>query len=525
MAIDFGWGRFVSRRLKLRVRKSRRHRPVSYQYQTPGIEVLESRRTPTTPPGDVAAAFSSFVAALNTDIPTHQPQYDGGIDAALNGIWSGTQDALADANTELDLSGSNWTDFTATVPTTVLSDITGFQGNTGGYLAGMKTDVRTSMVVSVSLTGVTLPTTIEWTEIGGGWNFSGIDESNSPYVGPPGTPPGLNYNLNRVNGTARIENGNIVIDGRFENRDRTTNSNGELIQETYLLTEAGMIQMPGAAGSLQGVRLDYIKHDYPTTSSGISQRLLFEGDPTDPSNGHVQATIATLFGNNAFGATFDKPAFGQPSYAGYISFTGADHTIRLSAGHNATDPSQDFVRGLFSMNKTMGTNEFLLNTEFGAQNNQKTATSQLMIKQPDALFKIQAKTSDAYGGMYHDWNVAGSAIYRFGASPLDLFTQIGYQKSRSGMDDFLATTTSFGTPDYSTSWRNQGFIVIPDPSLEGGYARVYAAIPLPKSMLPPQTPNAFGFGRRGPAVVLRTTTPFDHPLHGTTYFFGVVTGW
>ncbi len=322
------------------------------------------------------------------------------------------------------------------------------------------------------------------------------------------------------------ENGNFVINGRIENRNRTTNGSGELIQETYGLVEAGMIQMPGVAGGLNGLRLDYVQTDLPTETSRITKRFLFEGSPTDPSGPtHIQATIAVRSDNKAVGLTIDKPAFGQPAYAGYIQITGADHTISLSAAHNPIDPSQDFARGLFSTDKPVGSGRGIFSAVFDSQNNQKSLTTQVMVQQPGALFKLQAQTSDAYGGMYRDWNVAGSAIYRFGASPLDIFTQLAYQKSRSGLNDFMATDTSFGSPNYSLSWRNQGFIVMPDPSIEGGYARVYAAIPMPAGMLPPQSPNAFGFGRRGPSIVIGVTSPFDHPIHDLKYFFGVVTQW
>ncbi len=184
MALVSGWGRFTSRSWRLHATKSRRYRPSAYQWATVSVELLERRQTPTTPPADIAAAFSNFVTALNTEIPTHQPQYDSGIEAALDGIWSNAGNALSDANTELDLTGSNWTDFTATVPTGILTDVSAFLGNTGTYLGGMKTDVQT-MLSPVSLSGVTLPATIDWTEVGGVWNFSGVDEIISPFVGPP----------------------------------------------------------------------------------------------------------------------------------------------------------------------------------------------------------------------------------------------------------------------------------------------------------------------------------------------------
>lgn len=452
-------------------------------------------------------------------------EYDNGIATALGDIWSDVGNEMTDATAALGLGGSNWTDFASSTSGAALSDVSNFLGDTGLYLNAMNTDVQ-AMLMPISLPGVMLPTTIEWTDVGGMWNFAGTDETISPFVGPPGAPVGSNLSYKHVNGTARInENGNLVIQGTFENRNRTTDGYGVVIQETYALVEAGTIQVPGMPGSIQGLQIDYLKTDHPTTTSGVIQRFSYQGSPSDPAGAaHIIASIARREDNKAVGFTFDKPAFQQPSVAGYIQFTGADHTIQLSAGRNAIDPSQNFLQGLLSMNKTVGTGEGSVSLEFSDQNNQKSLTTQLMMKQSDTLMKLQANTTSAFGGMYNDWDVAGSAIYKFNTLGVPSFAQVGYQKSRSGFGNFFATDTSFGAPNYDLSWRNQGFVILPDPSISGGYARVYAAIPLPNWMQPSQIPDAYGFGRRRLSLVVGGTAPFDQPLQGTTYFFGVSTG-
>jgi hypothetical protein len=447
-------------------------------------ERLELRALCTLPPVDFITAFNAGVGLYSSQTSAAESAYDTTIAGAFDQMWLDAATVATDAAADMDPSGGDWSDIAGDIDPTDSSAMSTMLGAIPTGLDAIKTIIAADLPNLTLPSSLRIPAQLEWTQLDEDtWDVNGSEITDWPFVQDGVTWTNSESDFVQVR-VRRTPSNDFDLTGRIQNWDYrisppSAGGNGETCVLFDLNTRVTLGSTPSATGQLS---LDYHRRDENATgeTSLLTELKLRNVDITSGAPETIKGTFGVRSGRNTLGFDVEhSPIFGSTKAAGHIWGEGSNYRIEISGGAD-TQTSQAFLGGMFELSSTSGAANSLFGVGFYHDFGTDLTTGSLQYASPKTLVKASATYSDSgpYGG---ENSLSASVIRRFPPSPSNpggLYAQLGINKNlTTGVLDVRRETFP-NQPNLRWQYLSRGFVVLPEPNIQGPYGRLYLAVPI-----------------------------------------------
>lgn len=462
----------------------RRRRRSLWHISGVSAERLELRALCTQPPIDFVSAFNAGVGLYASQTTAAETTYDSTIAGAFDEMWLDAATVATDAAADMDPSGGDWSDIAGDIDPADSTAMSTMLGAIPTELDAIKTTIEADLPSLTLPSALRIPMQLEWMQLDEEtWRVDGSEISDWPFVQNGVTWTDRKTDIAQVV-VHRTASNDYDLTGRIENWNYRTSpqdaaGNGDTYTLIDLNTRVTLGSNPSATGQLS---LDYHRRDQNATGeiSLLTELKLRKFDITSGVPETLKGTFGLRSGQNTLGFDVEhSPILGSTKAAGHIWREGSNYRIEISGGTD-TQNSQAFLGGMFELSSTSGAANSLFGVGFDHDFGTDLTTASLQYASPNFFIKgaINRSNSGPYAG---ENTLSASAIRRFPITPSNpgaFYAQLGINKNlTTGVLDVHRETFP-NQPNLRSQYLSRGFVVLPEPNIQGPYGRLYLAVPI-----------------------------------------------